>query len=212
VTGVLGRTAAVHPTGSSSSGRRRPLALRLLTARARAWLLLGHQGGALALFDRVLARWPDDPHALASRAHLRAQAGGTALALEDAQRLVGLTPEDARAWFNLGFLREAAGHWPQALSAFERATALNPRLDRAWYGQGLVLIRLQRYDEAVLALEQNTRLQPMSPCGWYQLARVHLDRGEPVQTLNIIGHLRGFEPRVAAQLERETGLPAGGAA
>ena len=71
---------------------------------------------------------------------------------------------------------------------------------------GLVLIRLQRYDEAIVALKKNTELQPMSPYGWYQLARVHFDRQEPEETRKIIRHLKGFEPKVAAQLERETGL------
>jgi tetratricopeptide (TPR) repeat protein len=101
---------------------------------------------------------------------------------------------------------EAVERWDEALAAFTRATELSPTLDRAWYGQGLVLIRLQRYDEAVKALERNTELQPMSPHGWYQLARVHVDRHEPDKAVKIIRHLKGFEPKVAAQLERETGL------
>ncbi len=109
-------------------------------------------------------------------------------------------------WFNHGFMLEAAGLWDEALAAFRRATTLGPELDRAWYGMGLVLIRLQRYDEAVVALKRNTELQPMSPYGWYQLARVHTDRHEPDEARRIIRHLKGFEPKVAAQLERETGL------
>jgi hypothetical protein len=46
----------------------------------------------------------------------------------------------------------------------------------------------------------------MSPYAWYQLARVHLDRGAPDAAKKIIKHLKGFEPKFAAQLERETGL------
>jgi len=75
-----------------------------------------------------------------------------------------------------------------------------------------VLIRQQRFDEAVAALKRNTELQPMSPYGWYQLARVHVDRSEPEEAAKIIRHLKGFDPKVAAQLERETGLLAGPAA
>ena len=68
-----------------------------------------------------------------------------------------------------------------------------------------MLIRLQRFDEAIAALKRNTELQPMSPYGWYQLARVHVDRQQPDEAVKIIRHLKGFEPKVAAQLERETG-------
>jgi predicted Zn-dependent protease len=67
---------------------------------------------------------------------------------------------------------------------------------------------LKRRDEAVAPLERNTRLQPMSPYGWYQLARVQFDRGKPDNAQRIIDHLATFEPKVAAQLARETGLVA----
>jgi hypothetical protein len=46
----------------------------------------------------------------------------------------------------------------------------------------------------------------MSPYGWYQLARVHLDRNDPEEAVKIIRHLKGFEPKVAAQLEREAAV------
>jgi Tfp pilus assembly protein PilF len=58
----------------------------------------------------------------------------------------------------------------------------------------------------VAALKRNTELQPMSPYGWYQLARVQIDRQEPEEARKIIRHLKGFEPKVADQLVRETGL------
>jgi hypothetical protein len=49
----------------------------------------------------------------------------------------------------------------------------------------------------------------MSPFGWYQLARVHVDLKQTNEALKVIRHLKGFEPKVAAQLERETGLKVG---
>jgi hypothetical protein len=36
-----------------------------------------------------------------------------------------------------------------------------------------------------------------------------VDRKQPEEAVKIIHHLRGFEPKVAAQLERETGLLTG---
>ena len=74
------------------------------------------------------------------------------------------------------------------------------------YGVGLSLIALRRLDEAVPPLERNTKLQPMSPYGWYQLGRVQFDRGKVDKTEAIIRHLATFEPKIAAQLARETGL------
>jgi len=177
--------------------------------RAMGCLLLGRRHAAEAVFDAMLVRWPRDPYTLASRAHIRAQRGERDGAIADQQALVALHPQrSAGDWFNLAFLLEDAARFGEAEAAFRQAVTMDPKLDRAWYGLGLTLIRMQRLDEAVDALKRNTELQPMSPYGWYQLARVHMDRHEPEETRRIIRHLKGFEPKVAAQLERETGLAA----
>ena len=177
--------------------------------RAMAWLVIGRRADAEAVFDEMLVRWPQDPYTLASRAHLRAHRGAREAAIADQQALVAAHPQRSAAdWFNLAFLLEDSARYGEAEAAFRQAVALDPKLDRAWYGLGLTLIRLQRFDEAVDALKRNTELQPMSPYGWYQLARVQMDRHEPEEARQIIRHLKGFEPKVAAQLERETGLAA----
>ncbi len=182
----------------------------MLKWRAMGWLLVGRPAQAEETMGEMLRRWPDDAYALASRVHVRAQRGDADGAIADAQRLVAAHPARSAAdWFNLGFMLEARGDLDAAEPAFRRAVELDPKLDRAWYGLGLALIRQRRFDDAVAALKRTTQLQPMSPYGWYQLARVHMDRAEPDETRKIIRHLKDFEPKVAAQLERETGLTAG---
>ncbi|MFG6432206.1 tetratricopeptide repeat protein [Roseateles sp. LYH14W] len=183
--------------------------MALLAGRARLLgaLLLGRSAAAEAVCDELLARWPAHLHLLATRAHLRAQRGAGEAALVDLQELVRLAPtRSAGDWFNVAYLLDELGRPEQAEPAFRQALALDAKLDRAWYGLGLTLIRLRRLDDAVAALKRNTELQPMSPYGWYQLARVHWDRQQPDEARRIIAHLKGFEPKVAAQLERETGL------
>jgi tetratricopeptide (TPR) repeat protein len=179
------------------------LGLKLL---ARLSLTLGQREDALRRLEAMDALDPDNAYALASRAQIEDQMGHPARAITLQRQLTRVTSGQASAWFNLGFMLEKAGDLEDALAAFREATRLSPALDRAWYGLGLVLIRLRRFDEAVDALRKNTELQPMSPYGWYQLARVHVDRHEPDEAAKIIRHLKGFEPKVAAQLERETGL------
>jgi tetratricopeptide (TPR) repeat protein len=184
-----------------------PLGYWRLKLQAMTLLVFARNASAERCFDTMLSRWPGDAYALASRAHVRAARGARDLAIADAQALVASHPQRSAAdWFNLAYLLEDAGRYDEAIPTFRRAVELDPKLDRAWYGLGLTLIRLRRLDEAVEALKHNTQLQPMSPYGWYQLARVHLDRHEPDEARKIIRHLHGFEPKVAAQLERETGL------
>jgi predicted Zn-dependent protease len=186
-----------------------PQALRYWCLRLLALVLLvfGRRTAAHRVFSDMLEGRPGDAYALASRAHLNAQMGSAAQALADAAELTRLHPQRSAAdWFNYAFLLEQSQHLPDAEAAFRRALALDPKLDRAWYGLGLVLIRQRRLDEAIAALKRNTELQPMSPYGWYQLARVHMDLQNPDAARTIIVHLKGFEPKVAAQLERETGM------
>jgi len=185
------------------------VAYQWLKWSAMFWLLFGRTARAVTIFGEMLRSWPNDGYALASRSHVRAQRGQRDDAIADMQRLVAAQPDRSAAyWFNLAYLLEDAGRFAEAEPCFRHALELDPKLDRAWYGLGLTLIRLRRPEEAVTALKKNTELQPMSPYGWYQLARVQFDRQEREETRRIIRHLKGFEPKVAAQLERETGLAA----
>ena len=165
-------------------------------------------GLALGYYERALKLRPDDPKVLASIGFELAQSGRKREALARFDRVVVLAPDWAEAHFDRGFLLQELNDPEAAIAAFDRALALNPKHDRALYGKALSLIGLKRRDEAVPPLELNTKLQPMSPFGWYQLARVQFDRGKPEKTQAIIDHLATFEPKVAAQIARETGLRA----
>jgi tetratricopeptide (TPR) repeat protein len=173
--------------------------------RAQALLLLaaGKRAAALAKFAQMLRLRPADPYALASRGHVEAQLHLTQEAIASLRQLTGAWPLQASGWFNFGYVLQQAGRHEEAGPAFERALALDPGLDQAWYGLALVRIEEQRWREAAEALERNTALQPLGPYGWYRLAQVRLALGEAGKARKIIAHLRRFEPRVAAQLERE---------
>lgn len=176
--------------------------------QARGLLLANRPAAALRRFDAMLVYAQHDRYALASRAHLLVHTGDVVGGVQALLTLTANHPGDAVAWFNLAYLLETLGDAEQAERAFRRALEVDGTIDRAWYGLALLLIRSLRLDEAVAALERNTSLQPMSPYGWYQLARVQMARHQPDETRRIIRHLKGFEPKVAAQLERETGLHA----
>jgi tetratricopeptide (TPR) repeat protein len=166
----------------------------------------GARGPALKFYGYALSAAPDDPRVLAAIAFELAQSGRMREALARFDRAAELAPDWAEVQFDRGFLLQQLNDHEAALAAFDHALARNPDHDRALYGKALSLISLARKDEAVAPLERNTKLQPMSPYGWYQLARVQFDRGKPEKTQAIIDHLATFEPKVAAQLARETGL------
>lgn len=173
--------------------------------RARlTWVLWwGRPEAVLACVAQWLAAQPEHPHALATQAHWLAQTQDWCAAAQVLQRLRVLQPQVAAHAFNAGFVLQAMGQCQPAQAAFEAATELNPSLDRAWYGLGVVRIGLGDLSGAEAALRRNTELQPMGPLAWYQLAHLHRERGEHIQAQALLDHLRGFEPRMARQLERE---------
>jgi tetratricopeptide (TPR) repeat protein len=174
-----------------------------LKARALLLLACGKRADALATFDQMLRLRPADPYTLASRGHVAAQLHLTQEAIASLRQLIAVRPGNAAGWFNLGYVLQQAGRHDEAGPAFERAVALDVRLDAAWYGLALVHMQARRFEEAAQALQKNTALQPLSPYGWYRLAQVWLALGQPGKARKVVAHLGRFEPRVAAQFERE---------
>jgi tetratricopeptide (TPR) repeat protein len=176
---------------------------------AAAWCaLFRRHDRAIDFYGKMLALDPDDVLALASIGFQRAAQGRKREALAMFERVVALKPDDAEAQFNRGFLLQELGDHDGAMGAFRLALSVDPDHDRALYGLALSLISTRRPEEAIAPLKRNTKLQPMSPYGWYQLGRVQHELGRIDETQRVLDHLVKFEPKVARQLERETGLKA----
>lgn len=164
---------------------------------------------ALEYWERILTLRPLDPAVLATVAGLHAAAGRRDQARALLRKSIDIDAAQAYVHFNLGFLLQQDEQHDAALAAFERALELNPKLDRALYGKALSLIKQGRLEEALEPLRANMRIQPLSPYGFYQLAHVlhRLERDDEAK--KVIVQLSGFEPQVARQVQRETGIDAG---
>jgi tetratricopeptide (TPR) repeat protein len=187
----------------NSTNRGRCFWLRL---QAKVLLVLGLRNQAHAVFHEILQINPEDVLALNSVGFKELNDKRWVQALGFFERALALTPTNANAHFNVGFVREELGLSQDAEQAFRAAIQIDEKMDRAWYGLGLVLVRQRRFEESLVAFKRNTELQSMSPYAWYQMARVHMEMHAPDKALEVMRHLKGFEPKVAAQLERETGL------
>jgi tetratricopeptide (TPR) repeat protein len=161
---------------------------------------------AISSWERILEINPGNTEALSALAHLHAEQGRKAKAVSILEQLVKQAPELSFNWFNLGFLQQDSGQHDLALVSFDQAIALDEKSDRAFYGKALSLIKLGRVQEAIPLLKKNTELQPMSPFGWYQLAHAYHRLNEKDRVAKVIRRLAEFEPKVALQLERETGV------
>ncbi|MBI3513276.1 MAG: tetratricopeptide repeat protein [Proteobacteria bacterium] len=120
----------------------------------------GDAAGALALFERALARRPD----VAAAHHGRGLALHKLGRLDDAaaafERAVALGATDAVTRNNLGDLRRSQGLLDAALAAFDAAIAADATLAMAHVNRGIVLAKLGRPADAVGALRRALALDP----------------------------------------------------
>lgn len=125
------------------------------------------------------------------------------------RKAIEVEPGYAAAWFNLGFLIQKREDHEEALRCFDMAIRFSEKMDRAHYGRALSLIALNRSEEAKAALQRTIDLQPMGPYGYYQLAGLHHRLGDEKACIKLIRKLHTFEPQLAAQIQKETGVQAG---
>ena len=183
-----------------------------VSVRVRGWKLLGVLANLAGRGERYQQCWREvlvlNPSERGARGAIGIslfEAGEPLAALEYLRAETVVSPESASAWFNLAFVTQDQGLTDESLAAFDKAIERDPRLDRAYYGKAIALIGRGQVSEAIPLLLRNTELQPMSPYGWYQLAHAYHRLGQPERVARVIAKLRGFEPKVARLLERETG-------
>jgi tetratricopeptide (TPR) repeat protein len=171
--------------------------------------ILGRQGLAAEYWIEAQRFKPDNAAALVTAAnHLSLNQQYTE-AEAVLRKSLEIDPTQAAAWFNLGFLLQKREEHEQALAAFDQAVRHHDRLDRAHYGRALSLMALERNQEAKAALQRTVDLQPMSPYGYYHLAVLQFKMGDEKAYKKITRKLGSFEPKLALQLQQETGVDAG---
>jgi tetratricopeptide (TPR) repeat protein len=158
---------------------------------------------------RVAEVLPKDPKPYAAAAHCMEVLKKPLEAELLLRKSIEVDRKYAAAWFNLGFLIQKRQDHEEALNCFDQAVRHDPKLDRAHYGRALSLIALDRPEEAKAALQRNIDLQPMSPYGYYQLAALSHRLGDEKSYRKLVKQLSAFEPQLAAQLQRETGVDVG---
>jgi Tfp pilus assembly protein PilF len=178
----------------------------LMTWKAKLFLFIGKRDIAAGIFRMMLAKEPNNAYVLNSLAYDALLKKNLVLAHQYFEKVIALQPQLSNSHFNLAFVASDLDRLVEAEQGFREAIKLEEKMDRAWYGLGLVLVRQRRFEESIEAFKRNTQLQPMSPYAWYQMARVHMELAQTNEARMILSHLNGFEPKVAKQLARETGL------
>jgi serine/threonine-protein kinase len=152
---------------------------------------LGDQTEALALFEKALARSPDDPRIIAGWVMATARMGRT-LGVRDpqgrrdelnerlrseAERAVRLAPSLADAHAALGYLKFQSGDETAAIAPLRRAIRLSPNLADAHDMLGRILVEAGR-EEGVRHLQAALTLEPSMEQAFAALAREQFLAGD----------------------------------
>jgi len=165
---------------------------------------------ATQLLETLLLANPEHPRAWRIVGFLYAEKNRYAEAIDAFERALALSAEDAATLFNLGFALQKVGRHEDAIRRLARAVEMNPALDRAWYGLGLSLIHCGRFQEAIVRLTEAARLQPLNPYPRYQLGAAWFKLGEPEKVRAEYRKVKSFDPRVAAHMRADFGVPRDG--
>jgi tetratricopeptide (TPR) repeat protein len=164
---------------------------------------------SLAYWRRIMSENPNNSRVQSFVAHTVAESGNKQEALQEFDRLIAINANDAFPHYNKAFILQELKQHEAAVAEFKLATTNNERLDVAWYGMGMSLLELKRKEEALECFLTNSKLQAMSPYGHYQVAKLYFELGELEKCEKRMLKLKGFEPRIAAKLEDETGINIG---
>ncbi|HYD56928.1 MAG TPA: tetratricopeptide repeat protein [Burkholderiales bacterium] len=165
----------------------------------------GMRARALEFIELTLLTDPKHQRAWTFAGFLQAQRNSYDAAIASFQRAVELRPGDADSLFNLGFALQHVGRHEEAIERFDRAIEANRFLDRAWYGAGISLDKLGRYEAAAERFAEAGKLQPMNPYAAYHRAAMCSKLGRKDEVNSEYERVKGFDPKVAAQMERDFG-------
>jgi len=174
---------------------------------AQACIFFKQHARALQALEALLREQPGHPRAWSIAGFLYAEKGRWADAIAALEQALDLAPDNAATLFNLGFALQKAGRHEDAIERMRRAVELNPALDRAWYGLGISLIHCSRFHEAIARLTEAARLQPFNPFARYQLAAAWFKLGEPEKVRAEYRKLKRFDPKIAAHVRTDFGVP-----
>jgi serine/threonine-protein kinase len=174
------------------------LYLRARHALRQAWTGFGDLREAVALFERGLARAPDDPGLLSGYAMARARMLNYTREAEGepehtravVDRAVAAAPHLGEPWLARATLFHVTGDWASAVTALRAAIARAPLLLKAREMLGIIQTEIGRVDDGLATLESVHALDPSAVSVRWELCRAHglanhFDRAEALLALPV---------------------------
>ncbi len=160
-----------------------------------------HQAGnldqAAALYDELLARFPNHADTLNMRGAVELQRERFSSATPFFERAVSHAPLHGPAHTNLAASHLALGLWEKALASSDLALQADPSLAGAHTNRGHALARLERVTEAVGSYTRALEIQPRALDALKARAQICLDEGRGDEAISDCDRILALEPPTA---------------
>jgi tetratricopeptide (TPR) repeat protein len=146
--------------------------------QAEAFLTGGQTAEAIAVFESLRMRRPDDLQMLNNLSVAYRRAGQEGKSLEVLEAGVQLHPDYFPFHMNLATAYEQADDMDRALEHLDRVIELNPALGMAYQRKGLILIGQERLEEALVAYEAALSYESGNPTNFLYAGSIAAELGE----------------------------------
>ena len=172
--GRTGEAAEAWQGALESSTYDPDAAARYRLALANTLAIGGERRAAVAHYDLLLARDPQNVEAVFHRAVAYMQENETLAAIEGFRRTLELDPGHARAENNLGVLFQLLKEHPRAIEHYRRAIRLDPSFHAALYNLGCARQEFAEPRAAVAVFRKLLTIQPDHSAAWTNLGNAWL--------------------------------------
>jgi tetratricopeptide (TPR) repeat protein len=118
--------------------------------------------GAIELYNRILARDPENVQALLGKGTMYRRLEKWPASLESLNKVLSLDPDNKAALRNKAEVFESAMQWEDALSCYNEITERSPDNYLDWVRRGDVLFELERTEDALDSYKKAEELRPES--------------------------------------------------
>lgn len=139
----------------------------------------GNYREAEKLYEKILAKAPNNLYALSNLGVVRFRAGKLRLAEEAFKKAIAVAPEDAFSHCTLGIVYYSQGKYDEAVNELTKALAINPKNATAHNYLGITASQKGWQEAAQKELETATALDPNYADAFFNLAVVYATQQPP---------------------------------
>ena len=189
------RTASDHPSNPNA-----------LLGLATAHYQRDDLAACVAVVDKAIARFPDNPEAYALRGRALRDLGQMDRALNDLARALELSPRLAEAYTVRGELHHRAGDTQKSVEDYTRAIELRAQAPTEHYNRGNALMDMQRFDEAIADYDAAITLRPDFAAAHHNRAMAYQRKGDAKRALAEFTRTIEVDPSFAAAYSGRGGV------